>query len=226
MRYSEGIKTRSTARHMVCVKLSDDVNTKVLLDIGCWIGWYEKFMVEKGCDFIVGMDMDHHALCKAKKNVSNNRCEFVCGSANALPFKRESFDAVSLFDVLEHLPQGSEFSFFSEASGVLKANGTVIVSTPNNCFVSNLLDPAYFLIGHRHYAVNEIREMMENLDLDVYKIEYGGGIVELSSMILMYLFKHLFGMEIPFKSFLDYLRNKEYQGKGFATLFVKAAKTK
>lgn len=44
-------------------------------------------------------------------------------------------------------------------------------------------------------------------------------------MILLYLFKHLFNMEVPSKSFLEYLRNKEYQGKDSATQIIKAVKS-
>lgn len=43
-------------------------------------------------------------------------------------------------------------------------------------------------------------------------------------MVLLYLFKYLFGMEVPFKSYLEYLRSREYQGKDFTTLFIKTVK--
>jgi SAM-dependent methyltransferase len=224
MRYREDIESRFTARHKACIEFSSDVENGLLLDVGCGIGWYEKYMSEKGCIFFVGVDVDHNALCKAKKGVSTNRCEFVRASANTLPFKQSSFDAISLFDVLEHLPADSEFGFFSEVNRILKANGSVVVSVPNNCFFGKLLDPAYFLMGHRHYALDEVRGFMEKTGFNVYKAEYGGGVVEALSMFLLYIFKHLFGMEVPFKSFLESLRNKEYQGTGFATLFIKAVK--
>ena len=58
----------------------------------------------------------------------------------------------------------------------------------------------------------------------VFQVEYGGGITEVLSIVLFYFFKYLFDMEIPFKSSIEYMRNKEYQGKGCATLFVKAVK--
>ena len=224
MRYRENIESRFTARHKACIEFSSNVKGQIVLDIGCWIGWYEKFMTEKGCKFIVGIDLDRGALRKAKKGVSADKCAFVCASANTLPFKAGSFDAISLFDVLEHLPEGSEFSFFSEVNRILEANGLLMVSVPNNRSVSKVLDPAYFLIGHRHYALDGIRGLMEKTGFSICKVEYGGGIVEALSMILLYFFKHLFRVEVPFKSFLEYLRNKEYHGKGFATLFVKALK--
>jgi len=181
-------------------------------------------MVEKGCKFIVGIDLDRNALCKAKKSFSADRCEFVCASAHKLPFKPCGFDAVSMFDILEHLPAGSEFDVLCEANRVLNTNGLLLVSVPNNRSIIKLLDPAYFLIGHRHYALDGIRGLLEKMGFNIYEVKYGGGVAEALSMVFLYLFKHLFDMEVPFKSFLEYLRNKEYQGKGFATLFIKAVK--
>lgn len=225
MRYREDFESRFTGRHKACVEFSgDELQNNVVLDIGCSIGWYEKFMVEQGC-FMVGMDLMRSALHKAKKSVSAGSCEFVCASALMPPFKTSCFDVICFFDVLEHLPAGSESIVFSKTNSMLRSNGLLIMSVPNNHFVSKLLDPAYFLIDHRHYDIPRIRTFMEKTDFEICEVRYGGGIVEALSMVLLYLFKHLFGMEVPFKSFLEYLRNKEYQGKGFATLFIKAMRS-
>lgn len=222
MRYRKDIQTRFTARHKACIELSGDLKNRLVLDIGCWIGWYEKIMVRKGCKFIVGMDVDRSALCNAKKSFSADRCEFVCASAHKLPFMPGGFDAVSMFDVLEHLPAGSDLDALSEANRVLNTNGLLLVSVPNNHFLTKLLDPAYFLIGHRHYAFDGIKGPMEKIGFNIYEVAYGGGIVEVISMIFLYIFKHLLGIEVPFKSFVEFLRRKEYQQKGFASLFLKA----
>lgn len=104
MRYREDIETRFTARHKACIEFSGDVKDRVVLDVGCWIGWYEKFMVEKGCKFIVGIDMDRNALRKAKKSFHSAQCDFIYASTLKLPFKQFTFDVVSMFDVLEHVP--------------------------------------------------------------------------------------------------------------------------
>ncbi|MEM0050456.1 MAG: hypothetical protein QXW39_08015 [Candidatus Bathyarchaeia archaeon] len=130
-----------------------------------------------------------------------------------------------MFDVLEHLPVNLESDVLSEVNRTLSMGGLLLVSVPNNHFIAKLFDPAYFLIGHRHYALNEISGLMEKIGFNIYEVKYGGGVAEALSMILLYLFKHLFSMEVPFKSFLELLRHKEYQGKGFATLFIKAMKT-
>lgn len=54
---------------------------------------------------------------------------FVCGDARALPFPDGSFDGLTLFDVLEHIPEDEMAA--SEARRVTRPNGAILVSTPN-----------------------------------------------------------------------------------------------
>ncbi|MEQ8755154.1 MAG: class I SAM-dependent methyltransferase [Coleofasciculus sp. G1-WW12-02] len=65
-----------------------------------------------------------NAPCNQQERVS-----FVCGDATALPFNDNSFDAVTMFDVLEHI-QAHEKAV-SEALRVLRSGGFILVSTPN-----------------------------------------------------------------------------------------------
>ena len=57
------------------------------------------------------------------------RVRFVEGDATALEFEDESFDAVTMFDVLEHVPDDGTAA--AEALRVLRPGGTLIVSSPN-----------------------------------------------------------------------------------------------
>jgi SAM-dependent methyltransferase len=57
------------------------------------------------------------------------RVRFVCGNATALPFDNYSFDAVTMFDVLEHIPDHEKA--VSEALRVLRPGGFLLISTPN-----------------------------------------------------------------------------------------------
>lgn len=77
---------------------------------------------------ITNLDLDPdfaQAACNQKPNV-----EFVCGDATQLPFPDASFDAVTMFDVLEHIPDDA--AAIAEAIRVLKPGGYVLVSTPDS----------------------------------------------------------------------------------------------
>lgn len=56
-------------------------------------------------------------------------CHFISGSGYLLPFKSESFDAVTTLTVLEHVIFVDKF--LSEMSRVLKPNGLLIIKCPN-----------------------------------------------------------------------------------------------
>ena len=62
--------------------------------------------------------------CNQTENVT-----FVCGDATNLPFPNESFDAITMFDVLEHIPDHQKAA--AEALRVLRPGGYIMVSTPN-----------------------------------------------------------------------------------------------
>jgi SAM-dependent methyltransferase len=54
---------------------------------------------------------------------------FICGNAERLPFDDESFDAVTMFDVLEHIPDDRRA--VEEAVRVVRQGGAILISTPN-----------------------------------------------------------------------------------------------
>jgi ubiquinone/menaquinone biosynthesis C-methylase UbiE len=57
---------------------------------------------------------------------------FVCGDAAELPFDDESFDAITMFDVLEHISEDDRA--VSEVHRVLRPSGFCLVSTPNEAW--------------------------------------------------------------------------------------------
>lgn len=58
-----------------------------------------------------------------------DRVTFVCGDATALPFEDASFDAVTMFDLIEHVPDDAQA--MAEARRVLRPGGVLLVSTPH-----------------------------------------------------------------------------------------------
>jgi len=76
---------------------------------------------------ITNLDMDPsfaNAPCNMQEGV-----RFVHGDATRLEFASASFDAVTMFDVIEHVPDDQKA--MSEVLRVLKPGGYVLVSVPN-----------------------------------------------------------------------------------------------
>lgn len=223
MKFGYTIEHRLTGRHKKSFDFVGDVKDMVILDIGCSFGWFEKMAIENGCKNVIGIEPEEKFFYEAKREVP--KAIFKRGSALDIPFKDKSFDIVVMFDVLEHLPKGTEMIALKEIKRVLKIGGKLILSTPLNHWWSNLMDLAWYF-GHRHYSDKQLKKMLETVGFKIDKVEKRGGFFEMINIILLYIFKWIFKREIPFKRFFEKKREKEYFSKknGFVTLFIKAVK--
>ena len=224
MKYRDDIEAHFTARHKRSIQFTRDVYGKNLLNVGCWIGWYEKVVAEHGCKLAVGIDIDLKALKSAKRETNPRICQFVRATATHLPFRENCFDIVSLFEVLEHVPCGSESLVISQAREVLVSNGRLLISVPTTNPVAIIFDPAFFVGGHRHYSPRVVQALLAENGFLIRVIFCTGGLVELISTIALYFFKHLLNREIPYKDAIERLKDIEYSRKGFVTTFVEATK--
>ena len=98
-----------------------------VLEIGCGGGSMAKAVKAYRRDLdVYACDISHRAL-----QMSQNESELVnfsFGDAYNLPFHEEEFDAVLMFDILEHLQQPNKA--LSEAVRVLSRNGIIHISVP------------------------------------------------------------------------------------------------
>lgn len=99
-----------------------------LLDIGCAYG--EFLSLAQQYFEVSGVDISAFALASAKKRLKNANLQVIDGSKEKLPYKNESFDVVTCFDVIEHLAN-TQF-LFSEVYRVLKKNGVFFITTPGH----------------------------------------------------------------------------------------------
>lgn len=114
------------------------------LDIGCGSNPRNPF----GCDELYGVDI----LDQEMADFNYKQCNIVL---EKLPFDDSTFDSVSAYDFLEHIPRfaiiegKTEFpfiNFMNEAHRVLKPGGTFLAITPCYPRVEAFVDPTHINI--------------------------------------------------------------------------------
>ncbi len=116
-----------------------------ILDIGCGGGLLCNDLANISNN-IIGIDMHAEPLIIARKYNTLNNVNYMQGNALQLPFANETFDAVSILDVLEHVD--SYEIALSEAIRVLKKEGLLFFHTFNrNLFTK------YFVIKAMEWFV-------------------------------------------------------------------------
>lgn len=209
-------------RTLYSTKFIDDVDIvgKTILDIGCGYGWLELNLVERGCRRVNGLEYKEGDLFTAKKYITNDSILFDTGSAIAIPYEDNYFDTVISFEVIEHIPKNTEEKMFSEVQRVLKNNGKFYISTPNDNFFSKIFDPAWLLIGHRHYDIDYLTELGKKSGFQVKNATIKGGWWEIIHLNDLYLAKWLFHRKPFFQDILKKKISQEYNKEGFYTLFL------
>jgi 2-polyprenyl-3-methyl-5-hydroxy-6-metoxy-1,4-benzoquinol methylase len=96
-----------------------------LLDVGCATGSFLSLAQAKGWE-CRGVEVSAFAAALARERTG---CEIFCGRLEDAPFGGSAFDVITMWDLLEHLPdplQGLE-----KARALLKPSGLLLVNTPN-----------------------------------------------------------------------------------------------
>lgn len=115
-------------RYKFASKFSKD---KIVLDAACGTGYGSKLLSFEGnARIVIGLDIDFTTTIYAQQNYSNHNTIFVNATIAKLPFQEETFDLVVSFETIEHVVQETEM--LSEFKRVLKKNGRLILSTPND----------------------------------------------------------------------------------------------
>jgi ubiquinone/menaquinone biosynthesis C-methylase UbiE len=199
---------------------NEDCKGKVILNIGCGFGWFELHAIKKGAKKIVGIEITEEDLRVAKNKVKHKNVHFKVGSAIDLPFKDNSFDSVVSWEVIEHIPKNTEAQMFKEIARVLKPKGKLFISTPSNHLATTLLDPAWWLIGHRHYSVEKLQQLAGS-NLRLASSELKGKWWTVFGLLNMYVAKWIFRRKPFFSETFSRHVTREYtQHDGFANVFM------
>lgn len=155
----------------------------VLLDIGCNDGLFLSQAAPR-CRQAWGVDIDHELLGKASAMYPDIRFQYA--SADRLPFPDASFSAISMLDVLEHLPDAR--AAMKEVDRVLCPGGRLIISVPHKGtfgFVDAQRSTMFAagrrvrlgkmdeVLEHRHFVLQEVSEIL-GPGYKAERLRYGG----------------------------------------------------
>lgn len=135
-----------------------------ILDAGCGTGG---LLIEMSKKYNVqGIDVSSEAL----KFCNKRKVKARLGSLEELPFKSETFDAVTSIDVIYHKFIKDDTKAVSELVRVLKPGGILILRAPAFNFLKN--DHDKVVMTSRRYTKKEFKKLAKKVKLEVIQISY------------------------------------------------------
>lgn len=130
-----------------------------LLDAACGVGYGANFLSKLSSTQITAIDRSDEAMAVATKYFKKDNIRFIKDDCQSLDSasKYGPYDAIVSFETLEHLPDPDKF--LSSSFNNLKANGRLILSTPNQMVSSpdNNLNWEYH---EREYSASQLYNLL------------------------------------------------------------------
>ena len=141
-----------------------------LLDLGCNVGVFMNVAREKGFS-VTGVELNADCAAYGSENCN---LDIRRGTLIGAAFRDESFDVVTMYDVLEHVPEPG--ALLSETIRVLKPGGLLVVQSPNlNSIMAwllkenwNWLTPPDHLY---HFTPEALKMMLKNAGFRIVKVQ-------------------------------------------------------
>ena len=138
-----------------------------MLDIGCFDRWPERSL-PSGCSY-VGLDFYDTATNMYGSQVN------CYGDAQALPFEKQSFDKVLMFDVLEHIPDIHRT--LTEVANVIVPNGELLIQIP---FLYPIHDAPY---DYRRPTRFGLTKLLQEYGFDIVELSQRGNPIETACLL-------------------------------------------
>lgn len=198
-----------------------EIDGKSVINVGCGYGWFERFLLEhRSPTRILGIEPSEVDLSTARESLRNTRVELLVASGLDIPVSAAAFDTCLCTEVIEHIPPGTEPQLLGEICRVLKPGGKCYLTTPSRTMLSTFTDPAYYLLGHRHYSERQIAVFAESAGFILHSAIQKGGLAELFGLYNLYISKWIFRRGPFFDDWLAQQLDREYlQDGGYMGLF-------
>lgn len=119
-------------RLLAILSLIDLQEAKLVLDIGCGVGFLTRQYAKLTRGQVIGIDSSKQSINEARDKAIEeglDNLSFEVMDAEELQFENDTFDCIICSEVLEHLP--SPEKALKEMSRVVKPTGKVVITTPN-----------------------------------------------------------------------------------------------
>lgn len=165
-----------------------------MLDVGCAVGFFLDTARGRGWQ-VEGLDVSNFAVEYAREHFGLSART---GSFTGLEFAPESFDLVTMWDVIEHVPDPK--AYIHKAAAVLRSGGVLALATPDiDSLPAKLTGRRWvgYKLSEEHlyyFSRRTLAHMLEEAGFDILDTRHVGKYVTLR------LFVDRLGMYVPLLS--------------------------
>lgn len=179
------------------LKLAGPLTGLAVADVGCWTGDLLQVCRQAGATALTGVDLNGPWLAEARRRVPSATLVQVAALPELAAVALRPVDVIFCLETLEHLPRGTELASLRTLVQILKPGGRLVLSTPA-AGVAAIADPAWLLVGHRHYRSRTAQQLALDAGLEPYAVFFSGDLRESLDIALFYFNKHL--LRRPYRS--------------------------
>jgi SAM-dependent methyltransferase len=172
--------------------LESEVNVagKDVIDFGCWTGVTLREVASRGAARIVGVDLPGPWMDAARSHTPRVELYDTVSFGSLPPELTGAFDVAFLLETMEHVPRRTEDEAARAIFSTLRPGGTLVVSTPA-AGVAATLDPAWWLVGHRHYRRRTLQSVLLRAGFSECDMRFSGNLARSTDVLAMYVSKHI-----------------------------------
>jgi len=162
-----------------------------VVDFGCWTGGALS-IVAASAGRAVGVDIPGPWIDEARRRLPSAEIITVPSFTDLPRELSDQFELALFLETLEHIPRRLEPLALRSIYQSLRPGGTLVLSTPL-AGLGAVLDPAWVVVGHRHYRRSTLRRLLEGVGFSSVQIRYSGNLHTSVDIFGMYGKKYLLG---------------------------------